>query len=280
MIKQFLRPESLDEALALKTKYGDDAVYMAGGARLNASPTRTEHEIVINLSGIDLEGCEKTARGWEIGALTTLQTVVDHVALPEGLREAAALVYSRNVRNQCTLGGEIAAALPACLIVPALLAMDARVELADGNVMSVAKYQKQCEGLITKVIVPAEVYACFNQNVSKSAADLPIVNASFAIQRDKDGNESYGIAVSGSSIPFARIPAEDSILAFLTNDISRQQLEERIAETVSCETDFRGSADYKREVSGVLVASMVEEYRLQANKVQASKVQAGKVKGQ
>lgn len=268
MIKQFLRPDSLDEALAFKQKYGDDAVYMAGGARLNAVPTGNEREIAISLSALDLKGCRKTTQGWEIGALMTLQAIVDHPELPEGLREAAAQVYSRNIRNQCTLGGEIAAGLPACLIIPALLAMDARVELVESSgsssnkkTVAVASFLADGkEGLITKIIVPAEMYACFNQKVCKSSADLPIVTASFAVQRDND-RETYGIAVSGSSIPFARIPAEASVSAFLTNDISRLELEEAVARTVSCETDFRASADYKREVSGVLVASMVEAYK-------------------
>ncbi|AMO57706.1 hypothetical protein GZ77_13610 [Endozoicomonas montiporae] len=268
MIKQYLRPKSLDEALAFKAKYGDDAVYMAGGARLNAAPSRTERPIAISLSELELKGCEKTSRGWEIGALTTLQSIVDHPELPDGLREAAALVYSRNVRNQCTLGGEIAAGLPACLIVPALLAMDASVELTEGfgnvKVQSMADYR---EGLITKIIVPAEVYACFNENVSKCAADQPIVNASFAVHRGHEGQESYGVAVAGSSSPVTMLPVEDSICAFLTNDISRKDLENAVSSAASCESDFRGSADYKCEVSGVLVASMVEAYRAQASKV-------------
>ena len=271
MIKHFLRAKSLDEALAFKAKYGDDAVYMAGGARLNAAPTQNKREIAISLSELDLKGCNKTTKGWEIGALTTLQTIVDHPELPDGLRKAAALVYSRNVRNQCTLGGEIAAGLPACLIVPTLLAMDARVELTEGfgnvEVQPVADYQG---GLMTKIIVPAEVYACFNREVSKSAADLPIVNASFAVHRNPQGREFYGIAVSGSSFPAAMIPAEASVSAFLTSDISRQDLEKAVSGAVNCDSDFRGSADYKREVSGVLVADMVEAYR----------VQAGNVKGQ
>ena len=210
---------------------------------------------------------KKTTRGWEIGALTTLQTLVDHPELPDGLREAAARVYSRNVRNQCTIGGEIAAGLPVCLIVPALLAMDARVEITEGfgnvKVQSVTDYQG---GLITKVIVPAEVYACFNQSVSKSAADLPIVTASFAVHRDhsrdQESTESYGVAVSGSSFPVSMIPVETSIAAFLTNDISRQDLEKVVSNAVSCESDFRASAEYKQEVSGVLVASMVEAYKV------------------
>ncbi|MCW7551153.1 FAD binding domain-containing protein [Endozoicomonas gorgoniicola] len=263
MIKQYLRPKSLDEALAFKAKYGDDAVYIAGGARLNAAPTQNEREVAVSLSALDLKGCEKTTRGWEIGALTTLQTLVDHPELPEGLREAAALVYSRNVRNQCTLGGEIAAGLPHCLIVPALLAMDARIEITEGfgnvKVQSVAEYQN---GLITKIIVPAEVYACFNQKVSKSAADLPIVNASFVVHRSHEGVESYAVALSGSSLPVSMIPVETSVSAFLTNDISRQDLEKAVSNAVSCDSDFRASAEYKQEVSGVLVASMVEAYKV------------------
>ncbi|WP_260115545.1 hypothetical protein [Vibrio sp. SS-MA-C1-2] len=42
MIEQYLKPQSVLEAVAFKEQYGNDAIYFAGGSKLNATPTKTE----------------------------------------------------------------------------------------------------------------------------------------------------------------------------------------------------------------------------------------------
>ena len=39
MIEQFFRPDSVEQALELKRRYQDEAVWFAGGSKLNATPT-------------------------------------------------------------------------------------------------------------------------------------------------------------------------------------------------------------------------------------------------
>ena len=44
MIEQFFRPDSVEQALELKRRYQDEAVWFAGGSKLNATPTRRSEE--------------------------------------------------------------------------------------------------------------------------------------------------------------------------------------------------------------------------------------------
>lgn len=44
MIEQFFRPDSVEQALELKRRYRDEAVWFAGGSKLNATPTRTDKD--------------------------------------------------------------------------------------------------------------------------------------------------------------------------------------------------------------------------------------------
>ena len=270
MIREFLRPATLNEALALKEQYGDHAVYMAGGARLNATPTRTNKKVAISLTGLslqvpDLKRCEKTARGWEIGALLTLQQLKDNPELPEGVREAAGLIYSRNVRNQMTLGGEIAANLSTCLIVPALLALKARVELAEGPVLTVEEYQRQPAGLITKVIIPGDIQFCGNDKVLKSCASSPVVSASFAVTRIDD-KICLGIALADVAKKPVRLHDIEPLAAdYLANKMTREAFTKAVSEAVYPETDLHGSAGYKRQISGVLLSSLVTTFKVRGN---------------
>ena len=42
MIEQFFRPDSVEQALELKRRYKDEAVWFAGGSNLNATQPRTD----------------------------------------------------------------------------------------------------------------------------------------------------------------------------------------------------------------------------------------------
>ena len=43
MIEQFFRPDSVEQALELKRRYQDEAVWFAGGSKLNATPVSYTH---------------------------------------------------------------------------------------------------------------------------------------------------------------------------------------------------------------------------------------------
>lgn len=261
MIREFLRPETLNQALALKEQYGDSAVYMAGGARLNAAATGTDREVAISLSGLNLAGCEKTVRGWEIGALTTLQQLIDIPELPEGLKAAAGLVYSRNMRNQITLGGEVAAGFPVCLIMPTLLALKAQAELAEGDVLSVEEYQSRPVGLITKIIVPEKIHFCRYQQIQKSAASQPVVGVSLVVVDQP--LLSVAIAATGVAKQAVRLhDVETIVMDYLAGQLKRELLEQQVADSVFPDSDFQGSADYKRQMCGVLVGALAEEFKV------------------
>ena len=108
MIEQFFRPEQLGQALELKARFGNDAVYMGGGSKLNAAPTRTDKKVAISLDKLGLGQIEQQHGQLHIGATVTLQALKDDPRTPAALCEALGFVYSRHLRNQATLGGELA----------------------------------------------------------------------------------------------------------------------------------------------------------------------------
>lgn len=118
MIEQFFRPDSVDQALELKRRYQEDAVWFAGGSKLNATPTRTDKRIAISLQDLELEWIDWDNGALRIGAMTRLQPLHDARYLPAALREAIGFIYSRHLRNQSTLGGEIAAQQQESVLLP------------------------------------------------------------------------------------------------------------------------------------------------------------------
>ena len=107
------QPTTVEETLALLDRYGSDAWVMAGGMDTFdwLKDRIRKPRAVVDLSQVtELRGIKEVAGGLEIGAGTTLTTVVRHPGVREKfglLAEAAELVASPQIRNQGTLGGNV-----------------------------------------------------------------------------------------------------------------------------------------------------------------------------
>ena len=108
------RPASVNDALALASRLGADAWILAGGLdSLERFKDRIKRpKAVIDLGGIgELRGVRREGDDLVIGAMTTLAEISRHPDIRKRfglLAEAAAVVASPQIRNQGTLGGNIA----------------------------------------------------------------------------------------------------------------------------------------------------------------------------
>ena len=108
------RPASVDDALALADRLGADAWILAGGFdSLERFKDRIKRpKAVIDLGDIDeLRGVRQEGGDLVIGAMTTLTEISRHPGISKHfglLADAAAAVASPQIRNQGTLGGNIA----------------------------------------------------------------------------------------------------------------------------------------------------------------------------
>jgi 4-hydroxybenzoyl-CoA reductase subunit beta len=111
---RLLRPKTLDEAVSLMAKHGDDMKVVAGGTDLLPSMKQKLFTpgFVLDLRGVaELRGIKNTpGSGTEIGALTTL-TNIEHCPVVRRdypvLYEAVRTVASPVLRNMGTLGGNL-----------------------------------------------------------------------------------------------------------------------------------------------------------------------------
>jgi 4-hydroxybenzoyl-CoA reductase subunit beta len=110
---QLLRPQTLDQAVALMVRYNGEVKVVAGGTDLLPSMKQKLFTpgFVLDLRGVvELRGIRKSADGVEIGALTSL-TEVEHSEIIRReypvLYEAARTVASPVLRNMGTLGGNV-----------------------------------------------------------------------------------------------------------------------------------------------------------------------------
>jgi xanthine dehydrogenase YagS FAD-binding subunit len=110
---ELFQPTSVDDALALQSRYGAKAWVLAGGLdSFDWFKDRIKRpEVVIDLSQVkELRGVRPAGDGLEIGAMTTLTEVVRHPMIREKfsiLPNAAEAAASPQIRNQGTIGGNV-----------------------------------------------------------------------------------------------------------------------------------------------------------------------------
>lgn len=109
---EYLAPESLTEAVALKKSHGDDAMYVAGGTDLYPKMKRRQMEPrhLIALNRIQELRCFANGDGMTIGAGTSLADIAAHPQILDSypaLAKAASLVSSPPLRNAGTIGGNL-----------------------------------------------------------------------------------------------------------------------------------------------------------------------------
>jgi len=127
------RAESIEEALSLLDRYGDDAKVLAGGMSLIplmklrfASPG---HLVDVNPVA-ELAGIDEVDGSLRIGAMTRHRDIVDSDLIKAGypaLATAAPLVADPIVRNRGTIGGSLCHADPAGDFGSVLLALRAQM---------------------------------------------------------------------------------------------------------------------------------------------------------
>src|SRR6266699_4193436 len=130
--------EHIDEALMLLSRTDMKTVAIAGGTYLLGQKDYSI-QAVVDLRDLELAYISADARGIHIGAMTTLQSMVDSPVLKDlagGLLSRAALAssFSRLIRNCATLGGTLGAGIASQAdLLTALAVMDAEVLLRSGS---------------------------------------------------------------------------------------------------------------------------------------------------
>ncbi|WP_299014140.1 molybdopterin-dependent oxidoreductase FAD-binding subunit [uncultured Photobacterium sp.] len=256
MIEHYFKPDSTAEALDLMRQHTGTATWFAGGSKLNAAPTKTDKTVAISLDKLAFDKIEQHGQALHIGAMCRIQTLIDSELVPVALKQSSAFIYSRHVRNQATIGGEIAARQEEALLIPSLMALKAKVVLAGGQECEVEEYiAAEQRDLIAKVIIPDVNIACIGYNIARSAAGLAIVTAAVSI--DKDGSKV--IALDGVSPLQGGIACPVRLRDVECQDLKGELLEQAVADAIHPEADIRGSVEYKRYIAGVVVTDLLAE---------------------
>ncbi|MEM4289096.1 MAG: FAD binding domain-containing protein [Nitrososphaerota archaeon] len=127
----YYAPASLRDAISLKRRLREKALFVAGGtaAVQLVSKMIAEPEAIISLEKVPLDYVKIRGNVVEIGATTPISRLLETRGLPTALREAAENIHGLALKDMATVGGNIFTPAPAGDIATALLSSDATLVL-------------------------------------------------------------------------------------------------------------------------------------------------------
>lgn len=159
----YFAPASLDEALALKAHYGDEAKFLAGGQSLIPAMNfrLAQPAMLVDVNGLrELDFIRLDGAELRLGAVTRQRRlerdplVKQHAPL---LYEAIPQVAHPQIRNRGTLGGSLAHADPAAELPVVAVALGARIKAQSASGSRWLAAAEFFQSLFTTALQPDEM---------------------------------------------------------------------------------------------------------------------------
>jgi CO/xanthine dehydrogenase FAD-binding subunit len=272
---QYIRPESLEQALEHLGRHGRATKVLAGGTDLvvDLRSGALRPGWLLDVSRLpELKGIGLTPEGLRVGSGVTLSEIEASDILEKhapALRACSRTFASRQVRNVATIGGNVAHCSPCGDTVPPLVIHEARAVIAGPNgrreapIEAIASGPYACslppEELILHFILkpaPGLTFADFQKIGRRRELAIARINAAAMARQEPDGRLAFFRFALGSCTPTPQRLAE--VEAVLDGRIPSERLVWEagrvLAEATLAITGRRASAVYKESaIQGLLV---------------------------
>ena len=273
---ELLQPRSVDEAIKLLTKHGDDARPIGGGTTLIIlmKQRALHYPYLVDLQSVSgLDQISRESDGVRIGALTTHRSVELSPPIRQSfpvVAEAFSKIGNVRVRQTASVGGNLAHADYRLDPPPPLLVLGAVVNALGPNGSRSIPIKDFFRGLYETSLEPGELIvdvkipfmppdskAVYLRYSSLSGNDWPCLGvAALAIRQDGRFQE-LRLALGGVAATPLLIEGLDLVKDQSVDDSVIDKLLDVVDEQISPSSDMRGSEWYKRKMVRVFVKKAI-----------------------
>jgi aerobic carbon-monoxide dehydrogenase medium subunit len=271
----YVRPSTVEEAIAALQQGGEDAKILAGGQSLIpvlrlrlAAPS-----VLIDLGAISaLRGIREDGDRIAIGAMTPYADIVRdelvtrHVAL---LAQATETVADRQVRHRGTLGGSLAHADPAGDLGAVALALDAELVIAGASGTRTVGASEFFVDYFTTAIGEGEIlteirfprytgwgshYEKFNRTAQSWS--MVAIAAALRVEGGTIAEARVGLTNMGTT-PIRATGVEQALVGQAATADAVRAAADRVTEGTAAPSDADAAADYREHLAKVLTGRAV-----------------------
>ena len=276
----YFEPKSVNEALSLLAKYGDEARVIAGGTDVLVDMKyKEEPGCLVNIKKIpNLGAIQENGGSLRIGPLVTIREIETSRLIRERLPllwESCHEFASLQIRNTATIGGNICRASPSGETLAPLLVLEARGKLAfsDGEkteefnslFLGPGKTRLGSTGLLTEIEIPYPPQGsrgAYLKHAVRGAMDIAMVGVAVLIVSDAAKTSLQDVRIGLGAVAPTPIRATKTE-ALLRGKPPTAALVKESAALAASESspisDQRSSAEYRRWIVEALTRRGLEQ---------------------
>jgi carbon-monoxide dehydrogenase medium subunit len=271
-------PTTLEEAVALLGEHGENAKILAGGQSLIPAMRfrLAMPETLIDINRLtDLDTVRQENGSLVIGGLTRESALEESALVQESYRllaDTARVIADPLVRNLATVGGNLAHADPANDHPATMLAYNAEIVAHGPKGARTIPIDDFFIGLFETALEPNEILTEIRIptpgkksggayiKVERKVGDYAI--SAVAVQLTMDGDKVAGVRIgltNVSPVPMRATEAEQALTGQTATDEVVESAGKAAAAQCDPSADLRGSVDYKRDLTRVLVKRAIRK---------------------
>jgi len=281
MVKfDYFEPKSVEQACAFLERHADEAKLIAGGTALLIwmRMMLLNPHVVVSLARIP--GFDSISFDPKDGLRIKAGARHRDIELDPAVREHYPLLYETfrkvaqpRIRNMGTIGGNLCQGDPLTDPGASLIAMDAEITLTSSKAKRTLPLEKffvdyyqtdlRPGEILTEIRVPLPARPLGWAHIKflpRSQEDFATVGVALVLRGNRNHCEDIRLALNSVAPTILRARKAEEVLRGkeITNDRIRQ-MAEMAANEIDPMDDNRGSADYKRDVTKVLVRRAAQE---------------------
>ena len=267
-------PDSIDGAISLLANADIPAKILAGGTDLIIQTNRSTEEsrLLVDVKKIaGMLDANLSADGLDLGPSMSCAEFTSRKDIQKvfpGLVEAAYLIGSTQVQGRASIGGNLCNSSPAADTIPALLVNGAqcvivgpsgeRIVAAEDFMTGVGQNCMVKGELLKMIHLPApaaKTSDAYLRFIPRTEMDIAVAGAGVSVTVDDSGICTAARVAIGAVSPTARLVSEaaDALIGTMLDEDALQAAATAASDASSPITDRRGTAEYRKQIVGVLV---------------------------
>lgn len=275
---EYLSPKTLEEAISMLQRYGEEAKILSGGHSLVpmmklrfATP-----EYLIDINDLpDLDYIKEEDGYLKIGALTREVALEDSELINSNyplLLDTAKMIADPQVRNLATIAGNLAHGDAANDHPATMLALNASIVITSSTGERVVSINDFFKGFFTTALASDEILTeiripipdagsggAYNK-LERKVGDYATAGVAVQLTVDSSGTCSYvGIGLTNvNSTPMRALRSEQMLNSQVINQDLIDQAAEAASQDCNPTADLRGDEEYKRAMVSVLTKRTIK----------------------
>jgi CO/xanthine dehydrogenase FAD-binding subunit len=254
-IQKYVMAESLEEAYELNQ---DRKNIIIAGMLWTKTGSRGVNT-AIDLSNLGLNKIEDMGDYYKIGAMVSLRQLETNKELNElthnAMNDCMKHIVGVQFRNLATIGGSLFGRYGFSDPLTLFLALNARVELYNGGIVSLREFNtmRPDRDILVSVMVDKNISAVKYKSIRNNSTDFPVLTCAVS----KIDNQ-YCTCIGARPLKAMEVLDKEGILNEI-NDENIQKYIEQVQSVCKTGTNQRGSQEYRTKMIGVLTKRSIKE---------------------